>query len=115
IGDIVTVADTTGRVDRIHIRATTIVNGDNQSMIIPNRQFITGNLTNWTHKDKIVRVVVKVNVALGTEADKVTDLLLSIAHADPDVLKTPGPPALLAPMAAARLGSSSTPSSPNRA
>ncbi len=56
IGDIVTVADTTGRVDRIHIRATTIVNGDNQSMIVPNRQFITGNLVNWTHKDKILRV-----------------------------------------------------------
>ena len=48
IGDVVTVADTTGRVDRIRIRATTIVNGDNQSMIVPNRQFITGNLVNWT-------------------------------------------------------------------
>src|SRR5205807_3435297 len=43
IGDVVTVAGTTGRVDRIHIRATTIVNADNQSMIVPNREFITGN------------------------------------------------------------------------
>ena len=55
IGDVVTVAGTTGRVDRIHIRATTIVNADNQSMIVPNREFITGNLVNWTHKDKILR------------------------------------------------------------
>ena len=53
IGDIVTVAGTTGTVDRINIRATTIINGDNQSMIVPNREFITGNLVNWTHKDKI--------------------------------------------------------------
>jgi small-conductance mechanosensitive channel len=95
VGDLVTVADMTGKVDRINIRATTIINGDNQSMIIPNRQFITGNLINWTHKDKIIRVVIKLNVALGTEADKVTDLLLSIAHADPDVLNNPVPSAQL--------------------
>ena len=95
VGDLVTVSDMTGKVDRINIRATTIINGDNQSMIVPNRQFITGNLINWTHKDRIVRVVVNVNVTLGTDADKVTDLLLSIAHADPDVLNNPVPSAFL--------------------
>src|SRR5207302_4028048 len=62
IGDVVTVASTTGKVDRINIRATTIINGDNQSMIVPNREFITGNLVNWTHKDKILRVTIKVGV-----------------------------------------------------
>ena len=60
IGDIVTVAGSTGSVDRIHIRATTIINGDNQSMIVPNREFITGNLVNWTHKNKILRVAIRV-------------------------------------------------------
>ena len=95
VGDLVTVADMTGQVDRINIRATTIINGDNLSMIVPNRQFITGNLINWTHKDRIVRVVIGVNVAPGTDADKVTDLLLSIAHADPDVLNNPVPAAFL--------------------
>ena len=95
VGDLVTVSDMTGKVDRINIRATTIINGDNQSMIIPNRQFITGNLINWTHKDRIVRVVINVKVSHGTEAEKVTDLLLSIAHADPDVLNNPVPSAFL--------------------
>jgi potassium efflux system protein len=95
VGDIVSVGDMTGKIDRINIRATTIINGDNQSMIVPNRQFITGNVINWTHKDKIVRVAIKVSVAIGTEADKVTDLLLSIAHADPDVLNNPVPSSLL--------------------
>jgi potassium efflux system protein len=95
VGDVVSVGDMTGKIDRINIRATTIINGDNQSMIVPNRQFITGNVINWTHKDKIVRVAVKVSVAIGTDADKVTDLLLSIAHADPDVLNNPVPSSLL--------------------
>ena len=79
IGDVVTVAGTTGKVDRINIRATTIVNSDNQSMIVPNREFITGNLVNWTLKDKILRVPIKLGVAYGTDPDQVVNLLLSIA------------------------------------
>ena len=95
IGDVVTVAGTTGKVDRINIRATTIVNGDNQSMIVPNREFITGNLVNWTLKDKILRVAIKLSVAYGTDPDRVVELLLSIARQDPDVLLNPAPSAAL--------------------
>jgi potassium efflux system protein len=95
IGDIVTVSGTTGKVDRINIRATTIINSDNQSMIVPNREFITGNLVNWTHKDKILRVVIRVGVAYGSDPDQIVDLLLSIAQDDPDVLRNPLPSAFL--------------------
>jgi potassium efflux system protein len=95
IGDVVTVAGTTGKVDRINIRATTIINGDNQSMIVPNREFITGNLVNWTHKDKILRVTIRVGVSYGSEPERIVDLLLAIAADDPDVLRNPLPSALL--------------------
>ena len=95
IGDVVTVAGTTGKVDRINIRATTIVNSDNQSMIVPNREFITGNLVNWTLKDKILRVPIKVSVAYGTDPERVVNLLLGIARADSDVMINPAPSAAL--------------------
>ncbi len=95
IGDVVTVAGTTGRVDRIHIRATTIVNGDNQSMIVPNREFITGNLVNWTYKDKILRVTIKLGVAYGTDPERVVELLMSVARRDPDVVISPAPAAMM--------------------
>ena len=95
IGDVVTVAGTTGKVDRINIRATTIINSDNQSMIVPNREFITGNLVNWTLKDKILRVPIKMSVAYGTDPDRVVDLLLRIARADADVMINPAPSAAL--------------------
>ncbi len=95
IGDVVTVAGSTGKVDRINIRATTIVNSDNQCMIVPNREFITGNLVNWTHKDRIMRVAIKVGVAYGTDPDRVVKLLLGIAGDDPDVLIDPAPGAAL--------------------
>jgi potassium-dependent mechanosensitive channel len=95
IGDVVTVAGTTGKVDRINIRATTIINGDNQSMIVPNREFITGNLVNWTLKDKILRVQIKMSVAYGSDPDQVVELLLQVARADADVMINPAPSAVL--------------------
>jgi potassium efflux system protein len=95
IGDVVTVAGTTGTVDRINIRATTIINSDNQSMIVPNREFITGNLVNWTLKDKILRVPIKVSIAYGTDPDRVVELLLQIAREDADVMINPSPSAAL--------------------
>ncbi len=95
VGDVVSVTGMTGKVDQINIRATTIINSDNQSMIIPNREFITGNLVNWTHKDKIVRLSISVNVAQGTDPDKVSDLLMTIAREDSDVLNNPLPSALM--------------------
>lgn len=95
IGDVVTVAETTGRVDRIHIRATTIINADNQCMIVPNREFITGKLVNWTHKDRILRVAIKVGVAYGTDPQRVADLLMSVARRDPDVVMSPAPSAMM--------------------
>ena len=91
VGDIVTVSTMTGKVDRINIRATTITNGDNQSIIVPNRAFITSDLVNWTLRDKVIRVSVRVKAAHGTDPDTVSDLLLSIAREDPDVLRNPLP------------------------
>ena len=104
VGDVVTVASMTGKVDRINIRATTLTNGDNQSLIIPNREFITGNLVNWTHKDKIIRFSVQVHAARGSDPDRVADLLLEIARADPDVLADPSPGAYLEAIGPASLG-----------
>jgi potassium efflux system protein len=95
VGDVVTVASMTGKIDRINIRATTLINGDNQSLIIPNREFITGNLVNWTHRDKVIRFAVQIHVARGSDPEQVARLLLEIAAADADVLKDPAPSAFL--------------------
>jgi potassium efflux system protein len=95
VGDIVTVSDMTGSVDRINIRATTIINGENQSIIIPNRAFITGDLVNWTLKDKVIRVSLRLKVAHGTDPDRVAEVLLAAARDDADVLHNPIPAAVM--------------------
>jgi small-conductance mechanosensitive channel len=104
VGDVVTVATMTGKIDRINIRATTLINADNQSLIIPNREFITGNLVNWTHKDKVIRFSIEVKVARGSDPDLVSELLLEIARADSDVLGNPVPTAYLDAFGPSSLG-----------
>ena len=90
-GDVVTVSGITGTVQRINIRATTIMNFDRQEVMLPNRSLITSEVTNWTRGDTVNRVVVPIGVAYGTDVDEMTELLGEIARGDPDVMTDPGP------------------------
>jgi potassium efflux system protein len=90
---VVTVGTTSGKVQRINIRATTVVNFDRQEIIVPNRNLITKEVINWTRGDTIIRLVVPIGVAYGSDIDEVTDLLLEIAREQPEINKEPEPQA----------------------
>ena len=47
----VTIDEITGVVSRIQTRATTVTNWDRKDFIVPNKEFITGRLLNWTRSD----------------------------------------------------------------
>jgi potassium efflux system protein len=91
VGDIVTIGDTTGTVSKIEIRATTIRNWDKQELLVPNKEFITGRLLNWTLTDQINRVVIPVGVAYGSDTRKALSLLAEAADENDHVLKDPAP------------------------
>ena len=91
IGDIVTIDGVTGAVSRIQIRATTITDWDRKEFIVPNKEFVTGKLLNWTLSDRINRVLINVGVAYGTRTETALSLLQQIADTNPLVLKDPAP------------------------
>jgi potassium efflux system protein len=91
VGDVVTIDSTTGTVSRIRIRATTIINWEKQELLIPNKEFITGRVINWTLSDKINRVVVTVGVAYGSDVTKAMSLMLQAAEENENVLDDPKP------------------------
>lgn len=95
VGDVVTVGDTTGSVSSIRFRSTTIVDGDRKELIVPNKEFITGKLLNWTLSDRLNRIVLRVAVDGSADPDAVRKALLSIAAEHRAVLKDPAPSALL--------------------
>jgi potassium efflux system protein len=96
VGDMVTIGTTQGRVQRINIRATTILNLDRQEVIVPNRSFITSEVTNWTRGDTINRLTIRIGVAYGTDVDRVTDLLMKIARDSEFVVQDPAPSVIFA-------------------
>jgi potassium-dependent mechanosensitive channel len=95
VGDIVTVDDVSGVVSRIRIRATMITDFDRKELIVPNKEFITGRVLNWTLSDQMNRVVVNVGIAYGSDIERARELLLEVAAQNPYVLKDPGPMATL--------------------
>ncbi|MCP5426184.1 MAG: mechanosensitive ion channel [Gammaproteobacteria bacterium] len=91
VGDIVTVGDTSGVVTKIDIRATTIRNWDRQELLVPNKEFITGRLLNWSLSDPITRIAIVVGVAYGSDVDKALALMRGAAEEQPHVLSDPAP------------------------
>lgn len=91
VGDTVTVGDVTGRVSRIQMRATHIVDWDRKELVVPNKLFITGQLINWTLSDTVTRIVMPIGVAYGTDTELV-EAILTEALKDCDlVLEDPEP------------------------
>jgi potassium efflux system protein len=95
VGDVVTIGNLMGKVTRIQIRATTITLWDRSEMIVPNKEFITTKLVNWTLSDSKRRIEIPVRIAYGADLDQVKATLTGIAEQHPEVLPEPAPHTLL--------------------
>lgn len=91
VGDVVTVDDVSGVVTRIQTRATTVTNWDRKEFIVPNKEFITGRLLNWTRADQVNRIVINVGIAYGSDTVRARELLQKIARDHPEVMDDPAP------------------------
>jgi len=95
IGDRIDVGGTAGVVGRVGARSTWVRTYDNEVIIVPNSDFTTHQVTNWTVNDDRVRLAIGVVVAHDSEAEEVAALLLEVAREHAGVLKDPPPEALL--------------------
>lgn len=91
IGDTITIGTFSGKVSKIRIRATTLVDFDGKEVIVPNKAFVTERLVNWALSSTATRVIVKVGVGYGSDLELVKRLLLKVAEDNPKVLKDPAP------------------------
>lgn len=91
VGDVVTVDGVTGVVTKTRARATMIRDFDLKELIVPNKEFITGRVLNWTHSDEVTRVVLPIGIAYGSDVEQAIRLLLEVAQKHPLVLSEPAP------------------------
>ena len=90
IGDRVTVGDTEGDVIAINIRSTTIRTINNITIIVPNSEFISQKVVNWSHGDTKIRLEIIVGVSYTSDLDLVLKALREVGAEHPLVLKNPG-------------------------
>ena len=97
VGDYIELdANLTGTVKSINVRSTLITTNDNIDIVVPNSEFVTTRLTNWTLGERVLRVRIPFGVAYGTDkelvkkaaleaADEVSYTLTHIKGREPDV------------------------------
>ena len=94
VGDRIDVGDVQGNVMSISFRATQILTNDNISIIVPNSEFISSRVINWSHNDRNIRFRIPVGVSYNEDPDKIKKILLEVADKNPHVLKKPEPTVL---------------------
>ena len=69
----------TGTVKSINVRSTLINTNDNIDIVVPNSEFVTTRLTNWTLGERILRVRIPFGVAYGSDKELVKKAALEAA------------------------------------
>ncbi|TPK91656.1 mechanosensitive ion channel family protein [Mesorhizobium sp. B2-4-12] len=103
VGDWIVAGEISGTVKKISVRATEIETFQRQSVILPNSNLINNAVGNWTHRNKLGRIDIKIGVAYGSDVKQVHAVLLEIARSHPLVLKNPEPFVLFSNFGAAAL------------
>ncbi len=91
IGDFLEVEDAKGIVEQINTRSTRIKRVDGVHLLIPNSKLLENTVINWTLVNSLMRATVRVGVAYGTSAKKVSALILQATTEQSKILTDPKP------------------------
>ncbi len=89
IGDRVEIGGVVGEVREIGGRATTIVTDESVAMIVPNSQFVSERVTNWSRPGKLTAYILSFHVSHTSDPELVRHVLLAAAASHRDVLPHP--------------------------
>ena len=89
MGDRVEIGGVVGEVREIGARATTIVTDESVAMIVPNSQFVSERVTNWSRPDKLTAYTLSFHVSHTSNPELVRQVLLAAAAGHRDVLPEP--------------------------
>jgi small conductance mechanosensitive channel len=87
VGDLVTIQNTTGNVEGIHIFNTTLLTLDNRRIIIPNSTVTSGTITNISGQG-VIRVDMLYAVSPREDLNRVRGIIQNIANACPKVVQS---------------------------
>ena len=91
-GDTITVGETFGWIRELRARFVSVVTRDGREYLIPNEDFITTQVINWSFSDKYVRLDVPFGVAYDSDPHEVVDIAIAAAASVDRVVATYRPP-----------------------
>jgi small-conductance mechanosensitive channel len=94
-GDVISVGDHFGRVGNMGARYTSVDTRDGREYLIPNEDFITQRVANWTYSSDLVRLFVKFNTTYDSDPRKAQAAAMEAALSVERVLKKPAPACML--------------------
>ena len=92
--DVVEVGSLLGEVTKIGVRSSNVRTFDGAEVVVPNSNFISNEVINWTLSDNVKRMEIFIGAAYGTDLQQVLDILITETVKHPKVLKEPVPNAL---------------------
>lgn len=90
-GDVIVVGDSFGWVNKIGVRAVSVITRDGKEHLIPNENLMTQEVENWSYSDRNVRVRIPVGIAFDSDLKLAQQLMLQAAQESPRVLRNPKP------------------------
>jgi small-conductance mechanosensitive channel len=90
-GDVIVIGDSIGAVNKIGVRAVSIITRDGKEHLIPNENLMTQEVENWSYSDRNVRVRIPVGVSYTSDIKMAQKLMLQAASESPRVLRSPKP------------------------
>lgn len=80
-----------GWVDRMGARYTSIITRDNKSFLIPNEDFVTQQIVNWSHHNTLIRLEIKFGVSYHNDPHLIRKLAVEAASTPDRVVQDPEP------------------------
>jgi small-conductance mechanosensitive channel len=90
-GDVVAVAGTYGWVNKLGGRYVSVITRDGIEHLIPNEEFITTRVENWTHSDTKIRLKIPIGIHYSSDVERALELCEACAAEIPRVIDDPGP------------------------
>jgi small-conductance mechanosensitive channel len=94
VGDYVTIEGQWGEIKRLGLRSTVVQVFDRSEIVVPNHDLIDQKVTNWTLSDRLMRIIIEVGVAYGSDVEMVMTVLKECAMASSKVTRMPEPQAV---------------------
>ncbi|WP_394652699.1 mechanosensitive ion channel family protein [uncultured Sphingomonas sp.] len=88
-GDVIAVGESFGWVNKIGVRAVSVITREGKEHLIPNEILMTQEVENWSFSDRNVRIAIPVKIAYDSDVDLAESLMARAAKESSRVLDTP--------------------------